>query len=77
MTQRTSRASRTVARALQITAARAVSRGLEAVDGIFTRLTLLVPGNHRKGISRLSTTQETLTFPPDMVVAFNNGLRAR
>lgn len=47
MTHRMMRASRTVARALQITAARAVSRGLEAVDGIRTRLTLLAPGNHR------------------------------
>lgn len=41
MTQRMSRASRTVARALQMMAASAVSRGLEAVDAIFTRLTLL------------------------------------
>ena len=55
MTQRTSRASSTVARALQMTAARAVSRGLEAVDGILTRLTLLVPENHGDGI---------LTSPP-------------
>lgn len=51
-----SRASSTVAKALQMTAARAVSRGLEAVDGIFTRLTLLVPENQRNGISTLSTT---------------------
>ena len=55
MTQRTSRASSTVARALQMTAARAVSRGLEAVDGILTRLTLLVPENHGDRI---------LTSPP-------------
>lgn len=43
MTHRMSRASSTVARALQMTAARAVSRGLETVDEIFTRFTLLVP----------------------------------
>lgn len=63
MTQRMSRASRTVARALQMTAARAVSRGLEAVDGIFTRLTLLVPENHRNGISILSTTGNSDAYP--------------
>lgn len=44
-----SRARSTVARALQMTAARAVSRGLEAVDKIFTRFTLLVPESDRKG----------------------------
>lgn len=43
MTHRMSKASSTVARALQMTAARAVSRGLETVDEIFTRFTLLVP----------------------------------
>lgn len=49
MTHRMSSASSTVARALQMTAARAVSRGLEAVDEIFTRFTLLVPESDRKG----------------------------
>ena len=70
MTQRMSRARRTVARALQMTAARAVSRGLEAVDGIFTRLTLLVPGNRKNGVSRLSTTQDTRTLTPNLLATF-------
>jgi hypothetical protein len=53
MTHKMRRASSTVARALQMTAARAVSRGLEAVDAIFTRLTLLVPERHRNVVTML------------------------
>lgn len=60
--QRMSRASRTVAKALQITAARAVSLGLEAVDGIFTRLTLLVPANQTNGISVLNYPKDSDTY---------------
>lgn len=60
--QRMSRASRTVAKALQITAARAVSLGLEAVDGIFTRLTLLVPKNQANGISALNHPRDSDTY---------------
>lgn len=37
------RANSTVTKALHITAARAVSRGLEAVDGILTKLTFVEP----------------------------------
>lgn len=62
MMQRMSRASRTVAKALQITAARAVSLGLEAVDGIFTRLTLLVPENQTNGISALNHPRDSDTY---------------
>lgn len=59
MTQRMSRASRTVAKALQMMAARAVSLGLEAVDGIFTRLTLLVPENQQWDQQALNNPADT------------------
>ena len=48
MTQRTSRASSTVARALQMTAARAMSRGLEATEGRGTRFTRPLPAHTRR-----------------------------
>lgn len=59
-----------------MTAARAVSRGLEAVDGIFTRLTLLVPERQRGGVSTHSPTQGAPTLTWNLGVIFSNDLCA-
>lgn len=48
MTQRTSSASSTVARALQMTAARATSRGLVTTEGSGTRFTRPLPEKKKK-----------------------------
>ncbi|TNN69761.1 hypothetical protein EYF80_019993 [Liparis tanakae] len=49
MTHRTSRASSTVARALQMTAARAMSRGLVTTEGSGTRFTRPLPVEKTEG----------------------------